>query len=216
MREKEAGGESADGRAGLSNDKVADILMSEYRDITLQIIHWDTFFWTKSGFFLGFEGIALGATMSQLLRVVASKIAMTVLLFGFLLGMVTLNLFLRYIWFLTGRRNRDFLGFRFEWGKQIEEHPLLRGIVELYHHQDTRLRSPKLQGKFSHYWEINIPFLFALTWLLLLIAGLVFLRDKYCAGLGASLLVALVSVIAVRVHDRSMGKFHPSEAGDAA
>ncbi len=51
MREKEAGGESADGRAGLSNDKVADILMSEYRDITLQIIHWDTFCWRSQGFF---------------------------------------------------------------------------------------------------------------------------------------------------------------------
>ena len=47
--------------------KTADHLMVEYRVITQQIIHWDTFLWTKARFFLAFEGVTLLATVDKLI-----------------------------------------------------------------------------------------------------------------------------------------------------
>ena len=37
----------------------SDLFLAQYKAISEQIIHWDTFFWNKSRFFLALEGITL-------------------------------------------------------------------------------------------------------------------------------------------------------------
>ncbi len=203
------------------DDKLRETLMAEYATITRQIIHWDTFFWTKSRFFLAVEGIAILATVDRLSPRLVLEDPLELVLFWFLLGIVLLNWFLSYFWFLTGRRNRDFLNFRFERAIQIEKHRLLqveengvrKPLVRLYHHQETRLNSPELKGKFSHYWEISIPFVFAIAWGALLAAGVWALGDNWCIGLAVSLAAILVCLATIWIVDSIQKRWLPPETG---
>ena len=181
---------------------VGNILMAEYLAITRQIIHWDTFFWTKARFFLAAEGIALLATVDRIATAYGSTKGLDLGRFSLLLGMVLLNWFLCRVWFLTGRRNRQFLNFRFERGLQIEEDPALRGRVRLYHYQEQRLADPSLRGQFSHYSELNIPWIFAAAWLFVLVAGISLLeRQQRCVATIISLALALLGYVLPKLYD---------------
>lgn len=203
----------------INEDKKADILMQEYASITQQIVHWDTFFWTKSRFFLGAEGVALLASINIILPHLNGEKSLSLSLFWVLLGMVLLNCFLCYVWFLTGRRNRDFLSFRFERGLEIENHPVLQveqqgqrtPLVRLYQHQEDQLNSQPLKDKSSHYWEIKIPIVFAISWLALLIAGVLLLKDDRWLGLTGSVLVFALGWLSVRLYNRSEKRKTPPE-----
>mgnify|MGYP001575779814 CR=1 FL=1 len=190
----------------------AEILLIEYQTITQQIVHWDTFFWTKARFFLAVEGVALLATVDRLIPYLPLQRALEINSFYLLLAMVVLNLSLCYVWLLTGRRNREFLGFRFERGIAIEQHPALRGLVRMFQYQDEKLKEPDLRGKFSHYWEINMPWLFSVAWLGVLASGAALLHvDNALRGASAVALAAVICAVTVRFHDRAAMKRLPGE-----
>ena len=187
-----------------SNDhKAGDYLMVEYGVISEQIIHWDTFHWTKARFFLALEGIALFATINKLIPYLTKpNNTFGVNIFLLLLGMVVLNWLLCHVWLLTSLRNREFLKIRFKRGKQIEQHSSLKGIVSLYHFETEELDKPNVPGWGSYYWEINIPIIFVLAWSGLLIAGILLLtKEERQLGICGSLIAFVLLFVFVRLHD---------------
>lgn len=155
-----------------------EFLVAQYGAISDQVIHWDTFFWSKSQFFLAVEGVAvLGignwlVEKAQLLQIGptqpatnAAAVGSSWVPFAMLAAAALLNIFLCIVWLRTGTRNRDFLNMRFEFGRAMEERLRLPG---LYTYQHWKVDKRKLTGSDSHLLEILIPAAFGSVWLGLL------------------------------------------------
>jgi|ERR1051326_4564435 hypothetical protein len=168
----------------MEDSEARSVLIEEYKILSDHFIHWDDFFWTKAKFFLGVEGIALLASVDRLLSAARTKIEMWQ--FSLFLLMVTLNLLLCGVWYLTGRRNRLFLNFRNERAFEIEQHPLFafnsEPLLRTYRHQENQLKDGKNKRWDPHCWEINIPTMFAFVWLIFLLIGISVLDEQRLYG----------------------------------
>jgi hypothetical protein len=187
--------------------------------ISDQIIHWDTFFWTKARFFLAVEGVALLATVDRFSSILVANGSLNPSLFCLLLGMVLLNWFLCFVWLLTGLRNRHFIRFRIARALEIEDDSVLRiqekgisrPLVRLFNLQRNRLNDPQLKGKIVHHWEIGIPIVFAIAWAAILAYGIWMLQGVWWHALLASLTAITLVTIFMVIADRSFKKRFPPE-----
>ncbi len=164
----------------IENNGLRAALLAEYENVTQQIIHWDTFFWTKGMFFLGIESAAFAIALDRLLAMLNTSRTVCLTQFVILFTFVLINVFLCVTWFLTNVRNRLFSASRFERGREIEEHAVFRAgsvkgerdPLQIYHRQKTVLDRKKPINISSHRWEISIPVVFLLGWVGILLFGL--------------------------------------------
>lgn len=182
-----------------------DFLLAQYSAVSDQVIHWDTFFWSKSQFFLAVEGVAMLGIGNWLVEQTQAPsgspqaaAGATVVGFGWeppvMLGAAALlNLFLCIVWLRTGTRNREFLNMRFEIGRAMEER--LSISPGLYTYQHWKVRSGKLAGRQSHHLEILMPAAFGVLWLGLLGYLIAAYTPARTVGLNSTLWLALALLI---------------------
>jgi hypothetical protein len=148
-----------------------ELLMREYETITDQIIHWDTFFWHKSQFFLAIESVLLGLIADRLSTELVDNKPMQFGLFFMFVVVTLFNFYLCYVWFRTNRRNREYLEVRFDRALQIENDPVMKDVLQLYRLEKTRLESPEYAKHSSSKWEIKLPCAFILAWVIFLLTA---------------------------------------------
>jgi hypothetical protein len=171
-----------------------EILMKEYQIIAQHFVHWDNFFWTKAQFFIAVEGVFLGAVISKLSESLATPPNGDNLIpmFCLLLAVALLNLFLCWVWFLIGNRNRLYLNLRTHRAIAIETHELMSmwddatasdaPLIRIHIDDRAKLNEVAIKRASSRRWEIHIPTVFAVAWLTLLGAGFWILGDKWMFG----------------------------------
>lgn len=145
-----------------------DLLVEQYKAVSDQIIHWDTFFWSKSRFFLAVEGVAFLSIVNWILnRIGTTGVAgQRWQLFGIFAAATLLNLYLCFVWLRTGVRNREFLNMRFEVGRAMEKYVQNRSpTFRLYTYQQWKIDKQKISKRRSHPWEIGIPLAFSSVWI---------------------------------------------------
>ncbi len=169
-----------------------ELLMREYETITTQIVHWDTFFWHKSQFFLAIESVSLGLIVQRLSIEIVDNMPMHPNLFLMFVAVALFNFFLCYVWFRTNRRNREYLDVRFKRALQIENEPGIIDVVQLYRFQQATLKNPKYTKHSSSPWEIYLPIAFILAWFVSLI-GAAF--DSKCLVNEVIVILAIVLVV---------------------
>ncbi len=155
-----------------------DLFLAQYKAVSDQIIHWDTFFWSKSRFFLAVEGVAIfgvGKWLVDQIRTekTPTKNVMSLMpvlseqVFWIFATAIVLNVFLCIVWLRTGRRNREFLNTRFEVGRAMEEYAKSNPVFWLYTYTEWKIKA-KMRGPSSHPLEIGIPMAFLIAWLVIL------------------------------------------------
>jgi hypothetical protein len=182
------------GNNGISIDR-AELLMKEYELVTNQIIHWDTFFWSKSNFFLTIESVLLAVVVTQLYSELNNNTHMTMILFILGIFVTVFNLVLCYVWFRTNRSNHEYLKVRFERALKIEDDLALGGVVQTYRLQRELLEMPKYIKHSSSWWEINLPIIFMIAWFMSLIMMAFDSYSSINAILTSLTIVSVVSAI---------------------
>lgn len=199
-----------------------DFLLAQYSAVSDQIVHWDTFFWNKSQFFLAVESVAIlgignwfverASTLAQ--NTAASEaVEFGVELFLIFGAAALLNIYLCVVWLRTGTRNRHFLNMRFDIGRKMEE--ILKIEPGLYTYQDWKLYKKKLSGPPSHRFEILIPVAFKVVWFLILGYLVTLYIPGKCTAVGVLLwgIFLVLIVIACNEVRRSFDPKMP-EAGE--
>ena len=144
-------------------------LLREYESLVLQIIHWDSHFWTKSRFFLAIESAFIVVALQIFKLRVLGELESHSTLMVVLIFVGLLNIYLCYVWFRTNRRNREYLRIRFKRARAIEN----KFDEALQTFTDEKKELHERHG--SATWETHLATAFIIAWILLL-AGAGFLR----------------------------------------
>jgi hypothetical protein len=141
-----------------------ELLMKEYEAVTALIVHWDKFFYETSKFYLIIESALLAIVISRLSDELADKQPMLQQLIFLVIFITLLNLFLCYVWFRANRSCREYLKVTFNRALQIENDPILKGIIQLYHFEQDSLSQKRYVNHSSSWWEVNVPIVFMIAW----------------------------------------------------
>lgn len=149
--------------AARTESEIAQFRALEYEQLTGLITHWDGHTWHKSNFFFAVETVMLGgmgiAFQSQFVNGVPAGFSQLMLF----TAVAMFNMWLCYVWFRTSRSNRDYLRPLFIRARVIEaELGDERGV---YTDQRNFIEDAKLSQHGSSGYEIHVPNVFALAWL---------------------------------------------------
>jgi hypothetical protein len=144
-----------------------DVLLREYEIVARQIEHWDNLFWRTSQFFLAQQSVLLAAVGGWVSGQFAEDATNLPSSWVVLAAAVISNIWLNYVWFRANRRNREYLEVRFARAQQIEDDPAMRGVLAGYRLQTATLRDPKHAKHSNSQFEIHLPTVFMLAWVML-------------------------------------------------
>jgi hypothetical protein len=138
-----------------------EILLKEYESLVTQFVHWDSLFWSKSQFFLLIQSAFIAIFLQAFKEnVTPSQTNFPPRLLCLFLLIALFNIYLCCVWFITNRRNREYLQQRAERAIQIES-----DLKVLRTFTDGR-NLPK--GHRSSNLETHLPTAFIIAWVVLM------------------------------------------------
>jgi hypothetical protein len=186
---------------GTSEKPEIDFRRLEYGNLPALIAHWDTHFWRKSQWFFAVESVLLGAVGVAFKNTFLSGIAPARPAFLLLVAACVFNFWICYVWFLTNRRNREYLVPLLQRARAIEAVNLKDDDKGTFSAQFEALE--KHPSHASGRWENHLPSGFALTWAAALLAAALYNRSYLALG---ALTLSLVVLLRLE-------RFHPKRQG---
>ena len=146
--------------------------MREYELANAQALHWLSHVWRSNQFFVAVESVFLAGTVYQLLEWTAATRAFNPTTLAVFIIIILFNIVLCRIWNRTHRRNFEYLDSRFQFAIEIESDPDLSELFHLYTEGKKRLRGANHKRRSSRKYELFIPNLFLVAWLMLFVISL--------------------------------------------
>jgi hypothetical protein len=172
-----------------------ELLMKEYEAITALIVHWDKFFYETSKFYLIIESAFLAGVIIRLSAELVDEKSMQPGLFYLAVFITLFNLFICYVWFRADRSCREYLKVTFQRALRIEEDPVLRGVIQLYHFEQDKVNQTKYVNHSSSWWEEHVPIVFMIAWVACLILAAFDSHDLVAAIIVGVTIVLVIGAI---------------------
>lgn len=172
-----------------------ELLIRDYEITAQHVLHFDKQFYETSRFFLLIEAALFAAFVDRLSNeLIAGEHIPTEMLL-FVIVIIFSNLSLCYIWFRTNRTYREFLEISYKRAMEIESKSALGGIPGLYITQQDMMKEKGYKSHSSNWWEIRVPIVFMIAWILSLILVAFGLHNLFWEHVILSLIILFICLL---------------------